>query len=373
MRYFRQNYFFCILVVLLPLPVSAANVTLAWSPARDPMITGYNLYFGGVSGRYTNRISIGAVTNVTVSGLIPGVAYYFAARARTSDDVESPLSNEVSCKVPQAIATANRIPTLDAIGNLNVSENAGLQTVTLTGITSGAIRESQTLTVKAVSSNTGLIRNPIVNYTSPNTTGSLSFQPAVNRTGTAIITVTVNDGGVRNNSVTRKFAVTVPRSPSTTTGSRPVLTCPLTNQVAVPGQTRSFAVKATGKSTLKYQWKFDGAVLASAVSPTLTLENITTNQSGVYTVTVTDRNGTTNSAASLTVYATAAGTLASAGLANGHYTLAVPMVPGCRYIVQASTDFVDWEPVTTNTAPFTFVDAQAGRFNQRFYRTVYVP
>jgi hypothetical protein len=105
----------------------------------------------------------------------------------------------------------------------------------------------------------------------------------------------------------------------------------------------------------------------------LTLKNVSANQSGVYSVVVTDRNGSTNSAARLTVYATAAGTLASAGLVKGHYTLAVPSVPGCRYIVQASTDFANWVPVQTNIAPFTFVDNSAGQFNQRFYRAVYAP
>jgi hypothetical protein len=156
-------------------------------------------------------------------------------------------------------------------------------------------------------------------------------------------------------------------------GSRPVLTCALTNQAALIGQTRSFAVKAAGKGALKYQWKFNGSVLASAVSSKLTLKNVTAGQSGVYSVTVTDRSGSTNSAATLTVYASPAGKLASAGLANGHYTLAVQSVPGCRYIVEAATNFANWIPVATNTAPFTFVESQAGRYRQRFYRAVYVP
>src|SRR5258706_4612399 len=46
-------------------------------------------------------------------------------------------------------------------------------------------------------------------YTSPNSTGSLGFTPAVNGNGTATITVTVNDGQALNNTVTRTFTVTV--------------------------------------------------------------------------------------------------------------------------------------------------------------------
>jgi hypothetical protein len=372
MRYYRRNHWICILAVLLRLPVSAANVTLAWNPDGDPSVSGYNIYYGGVSGVYTKKISAGNTTNVTVAGLIPGAAYYFAASACSTNGLESPLSNEVSCRVPRTTSTANQSPTLDVIGDLTLNKNAGRQTVNFSGITSGATDENQFLTVRAVSSNPGLIPNPTVNYVCPQAGGSLTFTPVVNRTGTATITVTVKDSGAGNNKVTRKFTVTVAASTRSTIRRLPVIDRSLTNQTALVGQAASFAVKATGTGILKYQWKFNGTNLP-ATGTTLTLGNVTTNQSGVYSVTVTDWNGSTNSAARLTVYATAAGTLASAGLANGHYTLAVLTVPGCRYIVQASTDLVNWEPVETNIAPFTFEDAAADGFPQRFYRTVYAP
>jgi hypothetical protein len=63
--------------------------------------------------------------------------------------------------------------------------------------------------VSAVSGNPGLIPNPTVTYTSPNATGSLSFVPVTGNYGTAIITVTVKDGGATNNTVTQNFTVTV--------------------------------------------------------------------------------------------------------------------------------------------------------------------
>ena len=63
---------------------------------------------------------------------------------------------------------------------MTINENAGLQTVNLSGISSGAANQVQTLTVTAASSNPGLIPNPTVNYTSPNATGTLSFAPAAN-------------------------------------------------------------------------------------------------------------------------------------------------------------------------------------------------
>src|SRR5256712_7233275 len=73
-----------------------------------------------------------------------------------------------------------------------------------TGISAGG-GESQTLTVTALSNNTGLIPNPTVSYTSPNATGSLSYTPVANANGSAIITVTVDDACAGSHTVTRTF------------------------------------------------------------------------------------------------------------------------------------------------------------------------
>ena len=108
----------------------------------------------------------------------------------------------------------NNPPTLNALGNVIVNEDALLQTVNLSGITAGPIYESsQNLTVTAASNNTAVIPNPTVTYSSPNTTGSISFTPVPNANGSAMITVTVkDDGGTANGGVdtfVRTFIVTV--------------------------------------------------------------------------------------------------------------------------------------------------------------------
>ena len=83
----------------------------------------------------------------------------------------------------------------------------------LTGISQPSIESSQSLTVTASSSNTALIPNPTVTYTSPNTTGSLSFTPVGGTNGVATIIVTVNDGQSVNNLLIRTFTVTVNAAP----------------------------------------------------------------------------------------------------------------------------------------------------------------
>jgi hypothetical protein len=188
--------------------VLATNVTLAWDPSSDPTVVGYNLYCGDASHSYTNLLDAGNATAATWSNLVPGVTYYFAATTYTLAGLESDFSTETSFTVP-AVNPGNTAPTLDAINNLTVTENSGAQTVSLTGIGTGAANEVQTLTVTASSSNPSLIANPTVTYTSPNSTGSLRFSPAVNGNGSAVISVTVIDGGTTNNTVVRTFTVTV--------------------------------------------------------------------------------------------------------------------------------------------------------------------
>jgi hypothetical protein len=37
--------------------------------STDPSVAGYNVYYGGASGAYTNEISVGNATNATISGI----------------------------------------------------------------------------------------------------------------------------------------------------------------------------------------------------------------------------------------------------------------------------------------------------------------
>src|ERR1019366_7131700 len=118
-------------------------------------------------------------------------------------------NNIISRTFAVTVNPVNQPPTLDALANVTINENATLQTINLSGITSGAANEIQTLMVTTSSSNPGLIPAPAVNYTSPNTAGSISFTPVAYGFGSATISVTVNDGGTINNIITRTFAVTV--------------------------------------------------------------------------------------------------------------------------------------------------------------------
>jgi hypothetical protein len=90
--------------MLMTFPARASvSVTLAWNPSTNPLVAGYNVYYGGVSGSYTNKVKVGNTTNATVSGLLAGLTYYFAASTYSAAGLESPLSGEVAYFVPNHV------------------------------------------------------------------------------------------------------------------------------------------------------------------------------------------------------------------------------------------------------------------------------
>ena len=208
------------------------------------------------------------------------------------------------------LSAVNDAPTLAAITNpAAILEDAGAQTVNLTGIAAGG-SETQVLTVTATSNNTGLIPNPTVTYTSAGATGSLSYTPVGNANGTAIITVTVTDnGGTADSGVattTQTFTVAV-----TAVNDAPTLAA-ITNPAAIledaSGQTVSLTgIAAGGGETQVLTVTATSNNTSLIPNPTVTYTSAGTtgslsytpvgnaNGTALITVTVTDNGGTTNS------------------------------------------------------------------------------
>jgi type 1 glutamine amidotransferase len=100
-------------------------------------------------------------------------------------------------------------PTLDPIEYPEpVLESAGPQEIILTGISPGS-GKLENVIITASSDNPGLIPNPEIAWDNSSGTATLTFQPVPQETGTAEITVTVDNGEENNNLITRKFIITV--------------------------------------------------------------------------------------------------------------------------------------------------------------------
>jgi Fibronectin type III domain len=368
-----------------------ASVTLAWGPSTDTNVVGYNVYYGTASSTYTNKLSVGDTTSATITGLIPGTTYYFAATAYNASGVESPFSNQASYAVPTLLA-----PTLNAISDVSVDENSGYQTVNLSGISAGgAANQISTLNFSVVSSDPSVISDAFVTYANGSSTGVLYFMPAHDAYGTAVISVTATNNQSENNLVTQLFTVTVtpvnqpptinPITPFFLTENAGALTVKLSGITSgAPNESQTLTVTATSSN--------HGLIpdpLVNYTSPNTTGTLTFTPMSGAVgtdtiTVSVND-GGTSNNIVNTSFQVTLLGSgsdpntiaastvLTPAAAVNGQPAWNVLGVSGYNYVVEASTNLVDWVPVQTNTPPFVFVDPDAGQYSQRFYRSVYAP
>lgn len=77
---------------------SAENVsiTLAWDESPSPGVVAYRVYIGSAPGSYFRSVEVTNGVSATVSGLRPGVMYYFAATALDVTGLESEFSEEIS-------------------------------------------------------------------------------------------------------------------------------------------------------------------------------------------------------------------------------------------------------------------------------------
>jgi hypothetical protein len=105
------------------------KATLAWNLSPDSNVIGYRVYHGAASRSYTNIVDVGNATSVTISNLVEGATYYFAATAYNVLDMESEYSDEINYTVStqfvlaiksnltNGIATAVSITASGAIPN----------------------------------------------------------------------------------------------------------------------------------------------------------------------------------------------------------------------------------------------------------------
>lgn len=164
----------------------------------------------GQTGRAEGfSISGGSTASAVITGLLSNTSYVYRIRAVNAAGT-SAASNEIEAFT--LMENVNVPPTLDVIpAHPPLTPAAPQQTISLSGITAG-FGETQTLTVKARSSSTSVIPHPVVAYTSPQTTGAISFTPTGDE-GAATITVTVNDGQPDNNIIERSFDIVVRQPP----------------------------------------------------------------------------------------------------------------------------------------------------------------
>jgi hypothetical protein len=137
--------------------------------------------------------------------------------------------------------------------------------------------------------------------------------------------------------------------------SPPTITNNPASQTNAAGSTIAFAVGVNSATPPGYQWRFNGVNLQGQTSSTLTLPNVRTNQSGDYTVVVTNGSGlavTSSPAAHLEVVVPPAPRLTLQPAAANEFRFSFNPVAGLTntILTNASPDHTGWG-VMTNIPP----------------------
>ena len=92
---FRKVSLLAFALLLSPMVVHGATVTLAWDANTEDDLAGYKIHYGTASHSYSQNIDVGDVTEYTLEDLDDGVTYYLAATAYDVDKNESGYSEEL--------------------------------------------------------------------------------------------------------------------------------------------------------------------------------------------------------------------------------------------------------------------------------------
>ena len=198
------------------------------------------------------------------------------------------------------------------------------------------------------------------------------IQPSRRTNATLLLTnVQPAQEGVYRVVISNLFGTTLSKPATLTVAVPPSITQQPVSTNAAPGSTVTLLVTATGTSPLRYQWRRNGTNLSGATNAALSLLNFQQSQAGNYDVTVSNTVGAaTSSVATVTILAPLRlGWIMdqTGGQPRFHLTWTADQ----DFVIEASTDLVNWLSVRTNAAPGRvqeFVDPAMSLYPQRFFR-----
>ena len=184
---------------LLLISNTAFSASLVWDPNAESDLAGYRIYTGVRSREYSSMVNVGNTTQYPLTNLTQGTTYYFALTAYNSAGLESDFSQEIN----YTPASSNTPPHISELTDRAISEDTG------TGLISFTVNDAESpnsLVVSTTSSDPALVPEGSMIPGGSGTNRTLSVTPALNQSGTAMITVSVSDGQLSANN---SFVLTV--------------------------------------------------------------------------------------------------------------------------------------------------------------------
>jgi hypothetical protein len=167
----------------------------------------------------------------------------------------------------------------------------------------------------------------------------------------------------------------------------PIITVPPLGETVQNGGTAVFSTTVISLTTPSFTWLFNGKPISASANvtvvslpllgtSTLSISNVSPANAGGYSVKVNNGLTSTSGSATLVVLTNPvpnAVSIVSAGtgMTAGGFALHLSGPAGSNYVIQASTDLINWVPISTNAAPtgtVTYTDAAATTLAFRYYR-----
>ncbi|MDB6024751.1 MAG: Endoglucanase [Verrucomicrobiales bacterium] len=284
-------------------------------------------------------LKVASVTNAAITASNVFVGYWDPYNSvSSSTNLSFGLVDNLRVEVPVVGPAITGSPQSITV---NQSSNATF-TVTATGTPSP--------TYQWLFNGTNIANATATNYTRTN------VQPADAGTYSVVVT---NAGG----SATASATLTV--------NSLPTITTQPTDLIVNAGAHASFSVGANGTVPLTYQWRFNNTNIASANATGYSFTNAQSIQGGYYSVIVSNVAGFVISTNALLTVTQMQFDRSSINVNNGILQFNVTGAPGGAYVIEASTNLVDWdfvETLTNSNGTLTFADPLGTNTPDRFYR-----
>jgi uncharacterized repeat protein (TIGR01451 family) len=280
----------------------SADVGATQSATPNPASVGLNLV-------YTLRITNAGpspASNVAVTDALPSSVTFISASPGCVN-----LGGSVACTIGTLAAggASNIIVTVQPTAPATLTNSVTVSTST-TDPNSGNNNATTTVAAYIAPAITSQPTNQTVlaggnTSFSVSATGSAPLSYQWTRNGNSVSGATSATLGLSNVQPNQggNYTVIVSNPSGSLTSSVAVLTVLVppsisnqpTNQTVIAGGSASFQVSASGTSPLNYQWSVNGASLGGATASSLNLASVQTNQSGNYSVVVSNSAGSATS------------------------------------------------------------------------------